>query len=113
MNVVIAGTRTFDNYALLEAVCDSVLSGKHVDAILCGECRGADVLGRQYAERHGIAVESYPAEWKLYGRSAGVRRNKQMAEHADLLIAFWDGKSRGTANMIKLMRNKETYVHMI
>lgn len=46
-------------------------------------------------------MKRFPADWGKYGKSAGVLRNKQMAEYADGLIAFWDGKSRGTANMIE------------
>jgi hypothetical protein len=46
----------------------------------------------------------FPPDWKKYGKSAGYRRNKEMAEVADALVAFWDGKSKGTANMIDLMR---------
>ena len=46
------------------------------------------------------------AEWIKYGRAAGPRRNKQMAEYADALLAYWDGKSRGTKNMIELAKDK-------
>ena len=84
-----------------------------VSAVLCGECRGADLLGKRFAEENGIPVESFPAEWKRYGRAAGAKRNKQMAENADTLIAFWDGESKGTKNMIDLMNGKTVHVIMI
>ena len=106
MRVVIAGSRHFNDYDLLKERCDFYLQGHHVDAILCGECRGADLLGKRYAEERGIPVESYPADWDKYGRAAGQIRNKQMADHADCLIAFWDGESKGTKGMIRLMGDK-------
>ena len=46
-------------------------------------------------------IERHPADWDQYGRSAGMIRNREMAKAADSLIAFWDGKSKGTANMIQ------------
>lgn len=101
-NVIIAGTRTFDNYDVLREHCDVFFSRKKPTAIICGEARGADTLGKRYAEEHGIPVMSFPADWDRYGKSAGYRRNKEMSEHADALVAFWDGESRGTKNMIDL-----------
>ena len=48
----------------------------------------------------------YPAQWDKYGKRAGYRRNEQMAEVADGLIAFWDGQSKGTKHMIDIMTEK-------
>ena len=62
---------------------------------------GADALGERYAAERGYLLRRFPADWKQYGRAAGVRRNKEMAQNADALIAFWDGISRGTKNMIE------------
>ena len=55
------------------------------------------MLGERYARENGFRIERYPADWKQYGKSAGPRRNMQMAEAGDDIICFWDGKSRGTA----------------
>ena len=81
--------------------------------IVCGEALGADSLGKFYAQRKGYNVRSYPADWNKYGKSAGIRRNKQMAEVADALVAFWDGKSRGTKNMIEQMRRLKKPVKIV
>ena len=113
MKVVIAGSRTFIDYAVLRERCDIILDGEDVEAILCGECRGADMMGKDYALERGIDVESYPADWKKYGRAAGAIRNKQMAQNADLLIAFWDGKSKGTKMMIQFMQLKGGRVEIV
>lgn len=111
--VIIAGTRTFGDYELLCQKCDVFFSAKKPTHIICGEARGADTLGRRYAEEHNIPVLSFPADWKTYGKSAGYRRNKQMAEAADALVAFWDGKSRGTKNMIDLAHEAKIPVRVV
>ena len=57
-----------------------------------------------YAKENNIPIKFFPALWDQYGKSAGMIRNKQMAEYGDFLLAFWDGKSHGTKNMIKTMK---------
>lgn len=111
--VIIAGTRTFSNYDLLQERCDFYFSRRAPTAIICGEARGADTLGRKYAEEHGIAVESFPANWEKYGKSAGYIRNQEMVNNADALIAFWDGKSRGTKNMIEIAEKKGIPIRIV
>ena len=107
--VIIAGSRDFDDYVMLCEHCDRLLSQKvatHQIVIISGEARGADTLGERYAHERGYAVEKYPADWKRDGKAAGPIRNAQMAKVADALIAFWDGNSRGTQNMIDLAKLK-------
>ena len=58
------------------------------------------------AQERGLSCEQYPANWKTHGKAAGPIRNEQMANVANALIAFWDGQSRGTANMISLAKSK-------
>ena len=70
--------------------------------VVCGKAKGADTLGEQYAKERGYVVAYYPADWEKYGKRAGFIRNEQMAKNADALVAFWDGKSRGTKSMIEL-----------
>lgn len=102
--VIIAGTRHFNDYRLLREFADKLLENKRAAGekiiIVSGHCYGADLLGERYARERGYQVEVYEAQWSQYGPGAGPRRNRQMAEAADALIAFWDGKSRGTKNMI-------------
>lgn len=112
MKVIVAGSRDFSNYDLLCKKLDIILSQQKDIQIVCGEARGADSLGKRYAEEHGYVVLLYPANWEKYGKSAGFRRNKEMAQVADALVAFWDGQSKGTYNMIQLMKNKPTRVVM-
>lgn len=101
--VIIAGSRGYDNYEQLKVVTDFALRKKESVTIISGTARGADKLGERYAEEMGHNVMRFPADWEQYGKSAGYIRNKEMAEVADMLIAFWDGESKGTKNMISEM----------
>ena len=102
MKVIIAGGRNFNDYDKLCQFCDNALSNQTEVEIVSGTARGADKLGEKYAKDNGYLVKKFPADWDKYGKSAGYKRNAQMAEYADALIAFWDGKSRGTKHMIDL-----------
>ena len=68
--------------------------------IISGHASGADSLGERYVQERGSLLDTYPADRKVHGKAAAPIRNAKMAEVADALIAFWDGKSRGTKNMI-------------
>ena len=99
--VIVAGSRTFQNYPLLCKELDKIR--ETIECIVCGEAKGADTLGRTYAYDNAIPVKSFPADWQRYGASAGFVRNHQMGDYADELIAFWDGVSPGTKDMIDYM----------
>jgi hypothetical protein len=104
MKTIIAGSRTINSYAVVEqAIKDS---GFKITEIVCGMARGVDYLGKLWGFRNNVPVNEMPAYWGTYGRSAGVRRNKKMAEYAEALIAIWDGRSPGTGNMIEEARAK-------
>lgn len=101
--VIIAGGRDFNDYVMMKRTMDKLLVNITGEiAVVCGMARGADTLGEQYAKEKGYAVNYFPADWNKYGKSAGYRRNEQMAQNADALVAFWDSQSRGTKHMIDL-----------
>jgi len=83
--------------------------------VISGRARGADTLGEEWAKANNVPREVYPANWDLYGKSAGFIRNKQMAEVAEALIALWDGSSKGTSHMINIARAKgiRVYIHYV
>lgn len=115
ISVIIAGSRGFENYELLCRVCDSVLSmiiSKRIE-IVSGTAKGADKLGERYAQDRGYTLKQFPANWDRYGKAAGYKRNEQMANNADILIAFWDGKSRGTLHMINLAKEHGLKVKVV
>ena len=114
--VIIAGSRGFSNYKLLREKCNEYLREKRKEyniIIISGGARGADTLGEKYAQDEGFSLEVFQANWNKFGKSAGFRRNEQMAEVADALIAFWDGKSHGTKHMIEIMENKKLLVRVV
>ena len=114
--VIIAGSRGFSNYKLLKEKCNEYLREKRKEyniIIISGGARGADTLGEKYAQDEGFSLEVFPANWNKFGKSAGFIRNEQMAEVADALIAFWDGKSNGTKHMIEVMENKKLLVRVV
>jgi hypothetical protein len=98
--VIIAGSRTFNDYEYLEKKCDTLLSKKENIKIISGGASGADKLGERYSKKKGYKLSVFLADWNRFGKSAGPRRNKKMGDNADALIAFWDGQSRGTKHMI-------------
>ena len=99
--ILIAGSREYDNYEEAEEVLNDFFADAEDALILSGACRGADKIGERYAEMHGFELKRYPADRKRYGRGADPIRNEEMVRDADVIICFWDGKSRGSRNMIK------------
>jgi hypothetical protein len=114
MKVIIAGGRDFCNkvtlYNAVQQWCKEVAP---ITEVVCGMAEGADTLGMLWANFMEIPVIKFPADWGKHGKSAGPIRNKQMAECADGLIAFWDGESKGTKNMIDLATKKGLIVAVI
>lgn len=102
MRIIVAGSRTFNNYELLKSSLNEIIGDDKDVTIISGTARGADTLGEQYAQEFGFKVERHPAEWDRYGKSAGYIRNKVMAENADTTVLFWDGSSKGTKHMYDL-----------
>lgn len=105
MILVIFGSRGFTDYDLLKKEADYFIErhlkeGEEV-TIVSGEAIGADVLGEDYADERGYKIKYFPADWNKYGKSAGSRRNKDMAKVATHAIGFWDGRSPGTKDMIE------------
>lgn len=107
MKVIIAGGRDFNNYQYLCDVMDNL--DIIISEVVCGSARGADSLGEQWALNYNIPVKYFPADWDELGKYAGIARNQEMAEYADFLVAFWDGESHGTKNMILTMQQLEKH----
>ena len=89
MLLVIAGSRTAKESHVRQALmrCPWI---KEITKVISGTAYGADKF----------EIIKFPADWDQYGMSAGPRRNKEMAENADALLAIWDGTSRGTQSML-------------
>lgn len=114
--IIIAGGRDFNDYNLLKKKVNNLISEKrktHQIYIVSGKARGADSLGEKYANENGLNIMEFPADWDKHGKSAGYKRNLEMAENADALIAFWDGESRGTKHMIDIAKEKNLLTRII
>lgn len=114
LKVIVAGGRDFRDYQLLKNKLDKILSNCHTTdiEIVSGKAKGADSLGEVYANERGYLIKTFPADWDL-GKSAGYKRNKQMAEYADAAVIFWDGVSRGSKHMIDLARECGLMVRVV
>lgn len=129
--IIIAGGRDFNDYEKLrkEALAAIYATFGKVDKnnvwIVSGHARGADSLGERFAEEFNLNKKVFPADWDKFGKRAGYMRNEQMAVFAkgadeedaanikNLLIAFWDGQSRGTQHMIEIAKNKKMNVVVV
>ena len=113
LRITIGGCRDFNDYVMFCSCIEKYL--KTVDdtkkiIFLSGHCSGADEMAEKYAKEKGYVLEIYPADWKKYGKAAGPKRNKEMVEKSDIIIAFWDGKSKGTKNLIDLAKKKDIQI---
>ncbi len=111
MRVIIAGSRSINDYPLLERTIKR--SGFDVTEVVSGGAYGVDHLGERYAFENNLPLHTFTAEWDKYGKSAGYRRNIQMSENADALIALWDGNSKGTRHMIDTAYEKGLKVYVV
>lgn len=112
--VIIAGGRDFYDYKLLKEKCDQLLVNLLDEIeIVSGTASGADKLGERYASEKEYTIKRFPADWNKHGKSAGFIRNNEMAVYANYLIAFHDGMSRGTAQMIKVAKEKGLKVAVV
>lgn len=104
MNIGVVGSRTFHNYSFMQLVLNRVTLNvmEQPLTIISGGAKGADSLAKQYCEAVGIQIIEILPDWNKYGKSAGPIRNKEIVERSDYIIAFWDGKSRGTKYTIDM-----------
>lgn len=115
MKLIIAGSRTFgsglSDFDCMESnLLDCV--GK-VDEIVSGTARGADSFGEIWARMHNVPIKKFRPDWDADGKRAGILRNQQMADYADEAFVFWDGKSKGSKNMIEEMKKRGKPVHVV
>jgi adenine/guanine phosphoribosyltransferase-like PRPP-binding protein len=95
MKVAIVGSRN------LSPNIEPYLPGE-TTAIVTGGAKGVDQAAMDLADRLGLELIVFRPDYKRYGRGAPIVRNKQIVQESDLVLAFWDGQSRGTKNAISL-----------
>ena len=72
-----------------------------VTEIVSGGARGVDTAAATYAKAHGIKLTEFLPDYKAFGRGAPLRRNLEIIDYADMVLAFWDGTSPGTRYVIE------------
>lgn len=105
VQLVVAGTREYSNrdeiFARLDKYHQRCKDAGTELIIIEGEARGPDLISREWAEARGVPFRPYPADWDEYGKRAGFIRNEEMAKVGTHVLAFWDGQSNGTNDMIE------------
>lgn len=112
MKILVCGGRNFDDRDAVKMVISNCCPFHFI--LIAGGAKGADQYAEEYADNRGMDKIIIKPDWDKYGKSAGYRRNEEMiALEPELVIAFWDGVSKGTAHTIKLAKkNKiDTYIY--
>lgn len=104
MKLAVVGSRNFQDYDLLRSKLSKINDETPITLILSGGAQGADCLGEFFAEENNIPTQIFKPDWKKFGRAAGVIRNEDIIKNSDQVIAFWDGKSKGTLSSINLTK---------
>ena len=107
MKIAVVGSRNYQDRFQLGIVLalELELHGDNT-VIISGGATGADTLAEEYAKVFGLETEIYPAEWKKYGKGAGIIRNAIIVEHCDMMLAFYgpDGPTAGTQSSVRLAK---------
>jgi hypothetical protein len=113
MILAIVGSRNFKDYEVLNREINSLRNLYSITKIISGCASGADTLAEKYSVENDLLFEKYNANWKEFKSAAGIIRNTLIAKNCDLLIAFWDGKSRGTMDTINKTKKLNKKVEII
>jgi hypothetical protein len=109
MKTAVIGSRGFNDYVLLKQTLDACF----ISEIISGGAIGADQMAERYAEEKGIATLIFKPNYAAFGRRAPLVRNKEIVNTSERVIAFWDGKSRGTAHAVSYAKSRGKRVDII
>ncbi len=107
MKVAVIGSRTLFVHSIGSYLPDGITE------IVSGGAKGIDACARDYAYQNNLKLTEFLPEYQLYRRAAPLKRNEQIVEYADYVLAFWDGKSRGTKYVIDYGKKQDTLVEVI
>jgi hypothetical protein len=100
MKLAVVGSRTW----CMSMTVSRVLDGLYPSEVVSGGALGVDSYAEAWAHLHLVPCKVFRPDWPKYGRRAGALRNQQIVDYCDKLIAFWDGKSKGTKISISLAK---------
>lgn len=110
VSCIIAGSRDIEDMAIVEkAIKDS---GFEFNTVICGEAKGVDNLGKRWAIKNKKYIQSYFPNWDTEGKKAGIIRNTEMGDIADMAIVIIKDNSKGSTHMAEYMKKlgKPLYV---
>lgn len=110
MKVAIVGSRDFKDLDLVREYVKALPEGTMV---ISGGARGVDSVAEETAKSVRLTTLVFPANWKEHGKSAGYIRNAFIVNAADRVVAFWDGKSKGTLHSMELARKTERPLEVV
>lgn len=112
MKVVITGSRGWTDK---QAIFRRLVELPDSTTVIAGGARGADTIAAEACETYNhLTLQVFPADWEKYGKRAGFIRNAQMLdEQPDLVLAFWDGESKGTLGCMKEAQRRGIPVEVI
>ena len=115
IKLIVAGSRNFNNFELLKSKLNFYLQHYSKDEIeiVSGTARGADRLGERYALASNYQLKKFPAHWNVYGKSAGYRRNEEMAKYATHCVVFIVNNSKGSSHMIELAKQYQLNLRVV
>lgn len=114
MRVGIVGSRNFRNYKLFKKFLKEwIIENGEIESLVSGGATGADKLTERYSDEKEIPITIYNANWKVYGKSAGPRRNTFIVEDCDFVIAFPSESSRGTWDTVNKAKKRDIPVKLV
>lgn len=109
MKIAVIGSRNISIHNLKEYLPSGITE------IVSGGAKGVDICAKEYAINNGLKLKEFLPEYNRYGKGAPLKRNIQIIEYADEVLAFWDGQSKGTKFVIdqsKLQNKKITVIEI-
>ena len=125
--LAVIGSRDILNKEFIYSELDKLLELTKIDLIVSGGAPGPDKIGVEWAKERNIPYKEYFANWKdmsepcvvkynafgAYNALAGFKRNEDIINNCDSVVAFWDGKSKGTKNSLDLARKQNKPIKII
>lgn len=107
MKLAIIGSRTVNQISI------ELYIPENTTEIVSGGAKGVDTLAREFAEKQGLPLTEFLPDYARYRRAAPIKRNEEIADYADEVLAFWDGHSKGTAHTLKEFERRGKKVTVI
>ena len=116
----VVGSRSFHDYEVLEYEIDKIFRGKKRAepnrnmCIVSGGARGADRLAKRYADEHeDVEYIEYKPDWEAHGKRAGFMRNVEIVKESNMVLAFWNGKSKGTKHTMGIAQSLDKRLKVV